>query len=318
MGRGLQLLAWGALTGLAAFLTMLVKQKNAALELAQTRLARLEQRMGQLAGAPAATDSEQRLHAQLADKDAEVDRLRAQLADKEAEIAQLRAQLADITAVPAAATPQAESAPPEPSSEMWRQRLAVETGWHAKAPRLVMIGQALDALPPAKLVYANRAVQERIVPEVTLQPQDLSAVAGVGVIYEQRLYNAGIGAYWELATLDDDALRRILKLDKARAATVDLNALAHRRGNWLRKPGPSAMSGTARQSTTFSRSKASARSMNSDSTTPASAPTQRWQARRRNSCWRSCRRDRPCRQMWQAGSHRRGSWPQQRMNEPGG
>lgn len=225
MGRGLQLLAWGALTGLAAFLTMLVKQKSAALELAQTRLARLEQRMGQLAGAPAATDSEQRLHAQLADKDAEVDRLRAQLADKEAEISQLRAQLADITAVPAAAIPQVESAPPEPPSEMWRQRLAVETGWHAKAPRLVMIGQALDALPPAKLVYANRAVQERIVPEVTLQPQDLSAVAGVGVIYEQRLYNAGIGAYWELATLDDDALRRILKLDKVRAATVDLNAL---------------------------------------------------------------------------------------------
>lgn len=62
-------------------------------------------------------------------------------------------------------------------------------------------------------------------PEVTPQPQDLSAVAGVGAVYEQRLYNAGIGAYWELATLDDDALRRILKLDKARAATVDLNAL---------------------------------------------------------------------------------------------
>jgi predicted flap endonuclease-1-like 5' DNA nuclease len=50
-------------------------------------------------------------------------------------------------------------------------------------------------------------------------------VAGIGAIYEQRLYNAGIGTYWELATLDDDTLRRILKLDKTRAATVDLSAL---------------------------------------------------------------------------------------------
>ncbi|HHW86088.1 MAG TPA: DUF4332 domain-containing protein [Chloroflexi bacterium] len=47
----------------------------------------------------------------------------------------------------------------------------------------------------------------------------------MGAIYEQRLYNAGIGTYWELATLDNDALRRILKLDKARAASVDFDAI---------------------------------------------------------------------------------------------
>jgi hypothetical protein len=37
MGKGLQVLVWSALAGLAAFLAMLVKQKMAALELAQAR-----------------------------------------------------------------------------------------------------------------------------------------------------------------------------------------------------------------------------------------------------------------------------------------
>jgi predicted flap endonuclease-1-like 5' DNA nuclease len=206
---------WGALAGLSAFLTMLLKQKNTALELAQARLARLEQRMGQLASAPAETKNESDL--------------RAQLADKTAEVAQLKAQIAALTSAdaltPSLVTRQAVVLAPEPDGEMWRQRLAMETGWHAKAPGLAMVGRAVDALPPAKLVYANRAVQARIVPEVVAQPQDISAVAGVGTIYEQRLYNAGIGTYWELATLDDDALRRILKLDKVRALAADLDAM---------------------------------------------------------------------------------------------
>ena len=71
----------------------------------------------------------------------------------------------------------------------------------------------------------EQAVEVRLsagaLPEIVAQPQDLSAVSGVGAIYEQRLYNAGIGTYWELASLDDDALRRILKLDKMRSATTD-------------------------------------------------------------------------------------------------
>ena len=215
MGKGLQVLVWSALAGLAAFLAMLVKQKNGALELAQARVARLEQRMGQLTSTPTATGNESAL--------------RDQLADRTAEVAQLKAQLAALTSAdaltPSAITRQAAILTPEPEGEMWRQRLAMETGWHAKAPGLAMVGRAVDALPPAKLAYANRAVQARIVPEVVAQPQDISAGAGVGTIYEQRLYNAGIGTYWELATLDDDALRRILKLDKARALVADLDAM---------------------------------------------------------------------------------------------
>ncbi|MFN3333429.1 MAG: helix-hairpin-helix domain-containing protein, partial [Caldilinea sp.] len=72
---------------------------------------------------------------------------------------------------------------------------------------------------------ANRALQARVVPTVVEQPQDLSAVEGIGAIFEQRLYNAGIGAYWELAILDDETLLRLLKIGKAQAAAVNLDAM---------------------------------------------------------------------------------------------
>lgn len=57
--------------------------------------------------------------------------------------------------------------------------------------------------------------------EVVACPQDLSAVDGIGSVYEDRLYAAGIGSYWSLAGLTDDALAAILE---ARAG-VDLEAI---------------------------------------------------------------------------------------------
>ncbi len=41
-------------------------------------------------------------------------------------------------------------------------------------------------------------------------PQDLSAVSGIGSVFEQRLYAAGIGSYWELAELPVEELETIL------------------------------------------------------------------------------------------------------------
>ncbi len=214
MRKGLQVLIWGLLTGLAVVLSLLLKQKNTAIELAQARLARMEQRMSQFTFSPV----------NVADDAAE---LRAQLATQTAEVARLSARVAELQSraesAPAPATRQASPLALEQAA--WQQRFAAEAGWQAKAPALAAVGRSLASLPPAKLEYANQAVQTRIVPEIVAQPQDLSAVSGVGAIYEQRLYNAGIGTYWELASLDDDALRRILKLDKMRSATTDLDAM---------------------------------------------------------------------------------------------
>ncbi len=209
MRKGLQVLIWGMLTGLAAFLALLLRQKNTAIELAQARLARMEQRMSHLATPAAGITGDAALQ--------------AQLAAERAENARLTALVATLQGAAPIATRQ--PSPLAIEQDAWQQRFVAEAGWQEKAPSLAAVGRALEILPPSKLRYANQAVQARIVPEIVAQPQDLSAVSGVGAIYEQRLYNAGIGTYWELATLDDDVLRRILKLDKVRVATTDLDAI---------------------------------------------------------------------------------------------
>ena len=43
-------------------------------------------------------------------------------------------------------------------------------------------------------------------------PQDLEKVRGVGQAYEQKLYEAGIGTYWELAQAEEDELAQILEI----------------------------------------------------------------------------------------------------------
>lgn len=53
-------------------------------------------------------------------------------------------------------------------------------------------------------------------------PQDLSAVPGIGTVFEQRLYAAGIGSYWELAELPADELVTVLG---ERAGGVDVGSI---------------------------------------------------------------------------------------------
>jgi len=57
--------------------------------------------------------------------------------------------------------------------------------------------------------------------QVVACPQDLSAVDGIGTVFEDRLYAAGIGSYWSLAELPADELGIILEAN----AGVDLEAI---------------------------------------------------------------------------------------------
>jgi predicted flap endonuclease-1-like 5' DNA nuclease len=43
-------------------------------------------------------------------------------------------------------------------------------------------------------------------------PQDLESIEGVGVVYERRLYDEGVGSYWEVAQLSDEQLSDILEV----------------------------------------------------------------------------------------------------------
>ena len=71
----------------------------------------------------------------------------------------------------------------------------------------------------AWIAEAGQRAAGRRVPRATRQakatfiapcPQDLSAVPGIGSVYEDRLYAAGIGTYWELAELPGDDLVSVL------------------------------------------------------------------------------------------------------------
>ncbi|MFN2138296.1 MAG: DUF4332 domain-containing protein [Candidatus Promineifilaceae bacterium] len=44
-------------------------------------------------------------------------------------------------------------------------------------------------------------------------PQDLEQVFGIGVVYEQRLYGAGVGSFWEIAQLSNETLKDILEVE---------------------------------------------------------------------------------------------------------
>ncbi len=54
-------------------------------------------------------------------------------------------------------------------------------------------------------------------------PQDLSKVKGIGTIYEQKLYAAGIGSFWNLAQADVAELARIFEIKDFQK--VDLDAV---------------------------------------------------------------------------------------------
>lgn len=62
-------------------------------------------------------------------------------------------------------------------------------------------------------------------------PQDMSSIKGIGPDFEQRLYNAGIGTYWDLSQLGEDELAAILELDEVRRMSVNLAGI---RGDALR------------------------------------------------------------------------------------
>jgi predicted flap endonuclease-1-like 5' DNA nuclease len=221
MRKGLSLIIFGLLAGATAFLANLLKQKNAALEIAQARIAQVERRMSEMVGASLTADQEARLRAQLADQAAEIERLRLLVATLESKQQTSAGDTAFAQHRASTTLTIEESANPDQG----QQRSQASAGWQERAPALAALGQSLAGLSNAKLTFANRALQARIVPTVVDQPQDLSAVEGIGAVFEQRLYNAGIGAYWELATLDDETLLRLLKIGKAQASAVNLDVM---------------------------------------------------------------------------------------------
>lgn len=83
--------------------------------------------------------------------------------------------------------------------------------------RLAEICAAPEFNPPDYAAWIATAKsflkkRERGVKHLVSCPQDMSKVKGVGSIYEQKLYAASIGSYWELGNRTEGELRQILEL----------------------------------------------------------------------------------------------------------
>ena len=85
----------------------------------------------------------------------------------------------------------------------------------------------LPAETPADGPAESEAVQQFSV----RCPQHLSDVRGIGSVFEQRLYAAGVGSYWELSQLSDRTLTEVLELDERQREQYEFAATradAHR------------------------------------------------------------------------------------------
>jgi predicted flap endonuclease-1-like 5' DNA nuclease len=103
--------------------------------------------------------------------------------------------------------------------------LSASTAWQSRVPSLTLLGQSLARLPGYKALAADAAINADRLPVMTAAFQDLATVHGIGAAYEQRLYNAGVGTYWELAHLSDSDFVSMLQLGDLQQKVIDLDAI---------------------------------------------------------------------------------------------
>lgn len=104
-------------------------------------------------------------------------------------------------------------------------RLAETTALLEAAPAVAVTTRWFTALPESKRAAANAAIAAGVLPRRVLKKQKLADVKRVGKVFEQRLYDHGVGTFWELAHLSDDEARPILDLTDWQLMRLDMNEI---------------------------------------------------------------------------------------------
>ena len=86
-------------------------------------------------------------------------------------------------------------------------------------------GELRTELAEFKAGVVNAAIKQGGVPKITETPQDLADVHGIGSVFEQRLYDVGVGTYWELAQLSDQQLVSFLQIGELQLLHMNLDAI---------------------------------------------------------------------------------------------
>jgi predicted flap endonuclease-1-like 5' DNA nuclease len=79
----------------------------------------------------------------------------------------------------------------------------------AEAPTKSTVLPLSFSAPPEVEAYATEC------------PQHLSDVKGIGTVFEQKLYEAGIGTFWVLANLENDQLKKLLDIQDFQNVNLD-------------------------------------------------------------------------------------------------
>ncbi len=179
-----------------------LQQQVADLSASSAGMAALQDQLAELEGQKVELDAQL---AELAGQKAELD---TQLGERAAEIEALQARLGELeAAVAAQAEPEAKRS----------AGLSI--------PEAAELSEALARLPSIKTHAVSAAIVAGAQPVLSPRIQALTDVHGVGSVFQQRLYNAGIGTYWELASVPDAELEETLQIPALRRSKIDLGQM---------------------------------------------------------------------------------------------
>lgn len=247
--RGVGVVAIGAGAATAAAL----RRKDEDLEEAQAKIAELqaaieakEQELAQINSANAALED------QINGLAAEKTSLELSLQEKEQGLADVQAQSAALQARIDELDAQVGSLQ-EQLAAMESQRQAVEAALLARESELadlqgrlnlmeplrstITMADRLSQLPRYKTGAAGAAFVSGAKPVLVPNVQALTDVTGIGSVFQQRLYNAGIGTYWELANLSNEDLQQILEISDTAIVRLDADAIRASAAEWARETG---------------------------------------------------------------------------------
>ena len=192
---------------------------NSALHARELEFSQLQNRLDELAAASSQLAALQQeldaANARSADFEARLAQVNALAASAQGEAAALRAQLAELQARLDAAVAERDAL----KGELEARATAIA---EAPADPLMLIRQHVQEAKEATIRATAEAGREV---KPSRCPQDLAMIRGIGSVFRQRLYAAGIGTFWELAHLTDDNFKHILQLDDRQLMRIDYEAI---------------------------------------------------------------------------------------------
>jgi predicted flap endonuclease-1-like 5' DNA nuclease len=176
----------------------------------QTQVAALEEAKAQLEAIQQQLDAANAAHAdELQVLDQKTAELQAKYNEAEATRLELQAKVEELTADQEAAMALLAE----------RDSAVQEVETKLEAVTLPQEKTVSDFKAAARAAAESRGVAIR----TTTDLQDLSQLKHIGVTFEQRLYRAGAGTFWEVAHLTDDDLALILRLTEMQQLAMDTN-----------------------------------------------------------------------------------------------